>query len=294
MSKTKIEWCDDTWNPVTGCLHDCGYCYARGIARRFGGYDRLISDKLSISSAAQMKSLNELYDKLYRKTKSGKTAVAPYPFGFEPTLHYYKLNEYRYSKAMNIFVGSMCDLFGEFIPDDWITEVLNACAAAPQHNYLFLTKNPERYEQLNKADKLNPNSQIPMWCGTTITCDADIDRARWLPWNEYTFLSVEPLLEKITNFDVFLHVDWVIIGAESGNRKGKVKPRREWIDAITTFCGERNIPVFMKSGEILNRAQVIQSGAEPRYFMQELMSNDFRQEFPKELIMSDERRKFND
>ena len=37
MDKTKIEWCDSTWNPVTGCNHNCGYCYARGIATRFGG-----------------------------------------------------------------------------------------------------------------------------------------------------------------------------------------------------------------------------------------------------------------
>ena len=36
--KTKIDWCDSTWNPVTGCLHGCAYCYARRIAERFGGY----------------------------------------------------------------------------------------------------------------------------------------------------------------------------------------------------------------------------------------------------------------
>ena len=37
--KTKIDWCDSTWNPVTGCLHGCPYCYARGIAERFNGCD---------------------------------------------------------------------------------------------------------------------------------------------------------------------------------------------------------------------------------------------------------------
>ena len=40
-AKTKIDWCDSTWNPVTGCLHDCPYCYARRIAERFGGCWRL-------------------------------------------------------------------------------------------------------------------------------------------------------------------------------------------------------------------------------------------------------------
>ena len=35
MDKTKIEWADSTWNPITGCRHKCPYCYARGIANRF-------------------------------------------------------------------------------------------------------------------------------------------------------------------------------------------------------------------------------------------------------------------
>lgn len=35
MDKTKIEWADSTWNPITGCRHKCHYCYARGIANRF-------------------------------------------------------------------------------------------------------------------------------------------------------------------------------------------------------------------------------------------------------------------
>ena len=32
-----IDWAKWTWNPVTGCLHDCPYCYARDIAERFSG-----------------------------------------------------------------------------------------------------------------------------------------------------------------------------------------------------------------------------------------------------------------
>jgi protein gp37 len=36
MNRTKIEWCDYTWNPVTGCLHGCSYCYARRLSERFG------------------------------------------------------------------------------------------------------------------------------------------------------------------------------------------------------------------------------------------------------------------
>lgn len=38
MNKTKIEWTNYTWNPITGCLHGCPYCYARRIAMRFNGH----------------------------------------------------------------------------------------------------------------------------------------------------------------------------------------------------------------------------------------------------------------
>lgn len=38
MNKSKIEWCDYTWNPVTGCFHKCEYCYARKQAKRFEGF----------------------------------------------------------------------------------------------------------------------------------------------------------------------------------------------------------------------------------------------------------------
>lgn len=49
MDKTKIEWCDSTWNPVTGCYHKCPYCYARGIANRFSGHgDKWNDDKIHV------------------------------------------------------------------------------------------------------------------------------------------------------------------------------------------------------------------------------------------------------
>lgn len=36
MNRTRIEWTDRTWNPITGCTHGCAYCYARRIYQRFG------------------------------------------------------------------------------------------------------------------------------------------------------------------------------------------------------------------------------------------------------------------
>lgn len=142
MDKTKIDWCDSTWNPVTGCQHNCEYCYARGIASRFGGH----WDKNNLRHLGENGNIHVLEEPMCKHT-TGKNRdcpvhniQAPYPYGFDPTLHKYRLDDYRDKKGRNIFVCSMADLFGEWVPDSWIYEVFEACDKAPQHNYLFLTK----------------------------------------------------------------------------------------------------------------------------------------------------------
>ena len=72
MDKTKIDWCDSTWNPVTGCLHGCEYCYARGIAKRFSGHGEDWSDE----------NIHILDKKIYGVEAERSE---PYPYGFEPT-----------------------------------------------------------------------------------------------------------------------------------------------------------------------------------------------------------------
>lgn len=89
MNNTKIEWCDATWNPVTGCLHGCEYCYARKIANRFG---REVLDRAEESK----NGLHCVYNKV---------ECNPYPYLFEPTLHRYRLDEpQRKTKPRTIFV----------------------------------------------------------------------------------------------------------------------------------------------------------------------------------------------
>lgn len=252
MEKTKIDWCDSTWNPVTGCLHGCEYCYARGIANRFsGGGERWTDDKIVV--------LNEKVC-----GKEDEKALA-YPYGFKPTFYKYRLNEYRdKKKPRNIFVCSMADLFGEWVPDDWITDVFSACKAAPQHNYLFLTKNPERYILLENTGKMPHEDNI--WLGTTVTnpnmpylwTDNEI--------NLHTFLSIEPILEDFGEFGADEWPEWVIIGAETGNRKGKIVPEKSWIDNLVRQCKERNIPVFMKES------------------LRAFYGDDLLREFPKGLL----------
>lgn len=244
MNNTKIEWCDSTWNPVTGCLHGCEYCYARKLARRFGGYG-----KGNGSLAAQsLFRVAEISKPLTTTRNNGKTVKAPYPFGFKPTFHKYKLGEpQKMKKPRTIFVCSMADLFGEWVPDEWIEEVFAACTKAPQHTYLFLTKNPGRYLDLENKGKL-PRSDN-MWYGSSVTGEHIAHFGSSGRYN--TFLSIEPLLFPI-NMEVgsFQTAKWIIIGAEMGNRKNKVVPQNEWVDHIVAYCDETGIPVFMKDSLI--------------------------------------------
>lgn len=123
IHKTKIEWCSHTWNPVTGCRHDCPYCYARRIATRFGpkidefpdesGITAFINEGVDCYVVEKPTELKDWQGNYRRST--------PYPKNFAPTLHKYTLTypEKRLTPAA-IFVGSMADLFGRWVPDDWI------------------------------------------------------------------------------------------------------------------------------------------------------------------------------
>lgn len=248
MEKSKIDWCDSTWNPVTGCLHGCEYCYARGIAKRFGGWTDSDGDTYH-DTFLMDNSLVRVLDKplqIMRGEKIGNWAKAPYPYDFQPTLHRYRLNDYIGKKGRNIFVCSMADLFGKWVPENWIDEVFNACEKAPQHNYLFLTKNVERYCKYSVPMADN------MWYGTSITREPEMHLFNSLPAFCNIFVSIEPILEdlKLREHNVmFRQVNWVIIGAETGRRKDKVTPERKWIEDIVNECRNAHypVPVFMKS-----------------------------------------------
>lgn len=246
MENTKIDWCDSTWNPVTGCLHGCKYCYARRIAKRFS---RNSKELIGVAKYCGIER-NGVYEINEPWKYIGK--VEPYPFGFAPTFHRYRLGDYKDKKGRNIFVCSMSDLFGEWVPDEWIKEVFDACREADQHNYLFLTKNPVRYVNLSMEDRLLLGENI--WYGVTVT---DVQQA-WMAEeimqdmdeNAGAYLSIEPILEDISEdlkITIANFADWVIIGAETGERKDKVTPKKEWIRNIVRICRSCGVPVFMKS-----------------------------------------------
>lgn len=282
-SRTKNDWCDASWNPVTGCLHGCEYCYARRIAERFGAreiYDpecqcqRHLIERGMLTGTGKPLELDYPWE---QKNKDGSITNAAYPFGFSPTFHRYRLDEPQsWKKPRNIFVCSMADLFGHWVPDEWIAEVLKACDAAPQHRYLFLTKAPSRYEKISSLmpsweEMYLEKSRPVMMFGASATDDdmmavAYKSNAEWV--------SVEPILEPIEpewfisasgsngDYSTFRRWEWVVIGAETGNSKHKTVPKREWVEEIVKVCKEYGTPVFMKDS------------------LRDLMRDGFRQEFP--------------
>lgn len=265
MNKSKIEWCKYTWNPITGCNNGCPYCYAAKIAHRFTKTDAECGNCSICPDCPGKTSDGKCPDfREYRPrerihaidTKQygfyPKKHYIAFPYGFEPTLHRYRLQEPGQVKTPSkVFVCSMADLFGDSIPDEWIFEVFKACAENPQHRYMFLTKNPRRYEDLLAAGKL-PESKN-MWYGTTVTTG---NGTYFHSEKHNTFLSIEPI--QGPHHQLCYHTRWVIIGQETGNRKGRVTAKPEWISEIYKACHQAGIPVFMKdnlSGVVENLIQ---------------------------------------
>lgn len=240
MNRTKNELADYAWNPVTGCLKDCRYCYAKKSALRFASDWR--------RNLAERPKVQQVGEKLFEldtpwKTKSKRFLNSP--TGFLPTMH-----KYRFDWPQKVKVGSsimVCtdgDLFGPWVPEDWILRVFAAADEAPQHQYIFLTQYPERYKQLVNHEKLPQNKNF--WYGSTATAR---ESSVWANEHYNTFVAIEPLLGPFEGnaTKAFQKLKWVIIGAETGRNAGKVIPKAEWIKDVLASADATDTPVFMRS-----------------------------------------------
>jgi protein gp37 len=239
VNRTAIEWTDYTWNPVTGCWgpggtpekpNRCPYCYAHKLAKRF-----------------------------YHGYPPGDS--------FAPLFMPDRLSEpAKVKKPSKIFVSSMGDLFGDWVPDEWIAEVQQTAHDTPQHTFQFLTKNPKRLKDFNPW----PSN---CWVGTTVTNQEDADER--LPWllqadAPVRFVSHEPLLGE-TNIVPFITqeyspeekdrirafgcavpnrfvlqdtIHWAIIGAMTG--PGAVKVEAACVVNLEYQYQMAGVPVFEK------------------------------------------------
>ncbi len=217
MNKSKIEWTESTWNPVTGCTKisaGCLNCYAERMARR----------------------LKAMGQPNYRN-------------GFNVTCHQHVLDmPLRWKKPQMVFVNSMSDLFHKDVPDDFILDIFATMWQAPQHQYQILTKRAERLAQLSPGLAWLDN----VWMGVTVE-SADyksrIDRLRYTGAH-VKFLSFEPLLGDLGELDLD-GIDWVIVGGESG--PGARTMEIDWVRSVREQCLARGVPFFFKQWGGVNK-----------------------------------------
>lgn len=216
MSATSsIEWTDATWNPVRGCTRispGCKHCYAATFAERFRG-----------------------------------VPGHPYEQGFDLRLVPAKLAEpLKWSTPKTIFVNSMSDLFQKDVPDSYVEQVVRVMQMANWHTYQVLTKRADRMREMLAGSLAFAARDQHIWWGVSVE-----DKKYGLPRVEVLrdtparmrFLSIEPLLEGLGQFDLD-GIDWVIVGGESG--RGARIMEEEWVVRIRRQCKAADVPFFFK------------------------------------------------
>ncbi|WP_243546180.1 DUF5131 family protein [Pseudodesulfovibrio tunisiensis] len=210
MAKSKIEWTEATWNPLTGCTKispGCEHCYAETMAKR----------------------LQSMHSPNYQN-------------GFKLTLHPQTLGiPTTWKQPRLVFVNSMSDLFHKDVPISFIQKVFFVIQSTPQHTYQVLTKRSKRLREVAKQLEWPKN----LWMGVSIENNDYCYRAKNLATvpSAVKFLSLEPLLGPLPDLDLD-KIDWVIVGGESGP---KARPmQEEWVLTIKNKCIEEKVPFFFK------------------------------------------------
>lgn len=228
-----IEWTDYTWNAVGGCQHGCRWTMPDGS----------IAKCYAETTAQALRS-----DKFY-------------PDGFET--HYWhpdRLKEpSRLKEPARIFLDSMSDLMGHWVPDYQIQAVLDACAAAPQHTFQLLTKNAPRLERFDYP----PN----VWVGVSVPPSIMLGREAFTEDRKIrmlyrqgsallnarrrgatvTWMSIEPLSWDMAEYlaESFIPLDWAVIGAASNGRK-IYQPEPQWVTNCIEVLRAKGTAIFFK------------------------------------------------
>ena len=231
MHRSKIEWVlnpdnktlGKIWNPITGCLNGCEYCYARRLANgrlkhRYWANDNLAPTPRDLVNY----SLDPFYPRFWEDRL------------YEPC---------HIKKPSGIFTVDMGELFGDWIPEEWQKLVFSVIEACPQHRFYLLTKQPQN---LIKFSPFPSNCYV----GVTITCREAAHIANfYLPEIKagVKFISFEPLLDDVMQYrytwNLIRSCNWIIIGSQTKPLK---LPQKIWVDEIIEAADKSSIPVFLK------------------------------------------------
>lgn len=228
--KRGIEWTDYTWNPVGGCQHGC----------RWEMPDGTIAE-------------------CYAETVAERVAQASYPFGFEH--HYWRpevlAEPLKLSKPARIFLDSMSDLMGHWIPDEQVEQVLDVCREAHWHTFQLLTKNAPRLREFEFPDNVWVGVSAPpsIMFGKRLSLSQQIRMLnRMLDTLYYVnvpvrWMSIEPLSFDIAQYLVGSNLQWAVIGAATNGRIA-YQPKREWVENVLEVLDVQGTKVFFKGNLI--------------------------------------------
>ena len=208
MAASKIEWTEETWNPITGCSKcsaGCQHCYAEIFAKRLQAMG------------------NERYKDAFKVTVHRDL--------FEKPLDW--------KKPKMIFVNSMSDIFHEDIPEQDILDLFDVMNRATWHTFQVLTKRADRMVEL--SDRINWTDNI--WMGVSVENSDALNRCEQLKETgaKIKFVSAEPLLESISDIDL-TGIDWLIVGGESG--AGSRPMEKEWVIELRDKAEDSDVAFF--------------------------------------------------
>lgn len=185
MSKSNIEWTEETWNIITGCTkhsEGCKNCYAEKMHKR-------------LTAMKQEKYKEPFENVVFHSKELGRV----------------------FGKNKMIFVNSMSDTFHKDITDLEIGYILTACQIQTMNTFQILTKRAERLPNFEYPKNV--------WLGVTVENIEHKDRIEYLKQTDATikFLSCEPLLGDLGELNL-KDIDWVIAGGESGPHARATNP----------------------------------------------------------------------
>ncbi len=224
--RTRIEWTDATWNPVTGCTKvssGCDHCYAATLAHR----------RLSVIYRSRRPVLDTA------QNRADPFAVRLWPERlFQPA---------RWQQPCMVFVNSMSDLFHAEIPEEYVRSIFEVMLRVDRHVYQVLTKRPSRAARFwNRNRDLFYGNSIPrhIWLGASVENQAVAYRIRHLRQVPAStrFLSCEPLLGPLQLQLEGIH--WVIAGGESGPDYRPLNT--DWARDIRDQCTTAGVAFFFK------------------------------------------------
>jgi protein gp37 len=255
MNKTKIEWCDDTSNFVTGCLHGCSFCYARRMAHRFAGKEGTVYHRLKeagcdpFDPAIHLDVLRKLKDRL-KNVKSSRRVFIASMGDICCKTWFHRTDCRRENHSMEkVTTIVQKNVIG---PGDVLQFIHRLCRQFDgnhhgnmRHTFLLLSKNPRIFQSFEWPD----NAHV----GTSIDRTDNIARARLAALSGVVagvrWVSVEPLLDpafRVRNLKIDrFKPEWVVIGGLSG-KKSLPKGCDVAAERIVLWCKQEGIPVYLK------------------------------------------------